>query len=102
MEFRVDVTAKVGEAARDDDLGSRILAALEEAGVFASVASQNTETGTLDAVLYLQTKDAYGAATLARDFFQQALVRAGFSGVAELLELHVTEAEQEEEAAAVG
>ncbi len=102
MEFRVDVTAKVGEAARDEGLGSRLLAALEEAGVFASVASQNTEAGTLDAVLYLQAEDAYGAVTMARDFFQRALVRVGFAGAAELLELHVTEAEPEEEAAAIG
>ncbi len=89
MDYLVDITARIGEAARDPRLGDRLLSALE-ARAPAPAVGQDGSAGTIGAAFTVDAEDASEALSLARATFAAALADIVDIDV-DLVELHVSE-----------
>lgn len=89
MDYLVDITARIGEAAREARLGDRLLSALE-AQVPAPAVGQDISAGTIGAAFTVDAEDASEALSLARATFAAAAADLVGADV-ELVELHVSE-----------
>lgn len=90
MDYLVDITARIGEAASDSRLGDRLLSALE-AQAAAPAVGQDTSAGTIGAALTVGAEDASEALGQGRAAFAAALADI-VGGDVDLVELHVSEA----------
>ena len=89
MDYLVDITARIGEAASDARLGDRLLTALESTAV-APAVGQDSSAGTIGAAFTVDAEDPSEALAQARATFAAAL--AGITGgEADFVELHVSE-----------
>lgn len=90
MDYLVDITARIGEAASDSRLGDRLLSALE-AQAPAPAVGQDTSAGTIGAAFTVDAEDASEALGQGRAAFAAALADI-VGGDVDLVELHVSEA----------
>lgn len=98
MEYVADLSAWVGDLAEDEDLGERVMMALEgHPEVLGPAVSQNLALGILSATFNVEAPSADVAVRIARDAFREAMIGAGLEE-ARFTEMHVCE--EREEAAA--
>ncbi len=90
MDYLVDITARIGEAASDSRLGDRLLSALE-LQTAAPAVGQDTSAGTIGAAFTVDAGDASEALVLGRATFAATLADI-IGGEIDLVELHVSEA----------
>ncbi len=97
LEYAVDVSAYIGDAAAEMELGDRLLTALENR-VAGPAVSQHSNSGIVSATVCVMDTDPLSAARKAFNELVEALRIAGVEGKVRLVELQVVE--EHEEAAA--
>ncbi len=104
VDYTVHLDAQVGVLSREEEVGDRLLTALEQLEgqrqLAAPVTSQNSETGVLGATFCLTALDASDAAVRGSLLFQRALSGIGVTTPVHIASLQVEE--EHEEAAALG
>ncbi len=90
MDYLVDITARIGEAASDARLGDRLLSALETQAP-APAVGQDSSAGTIGAAFTVDAGDASEALSLARATFTATVADLVGAADVELVELHVSE-----------
>ncbi len=93
MEYTVDLGAQVGALAADEELGDRLLTALERLDglVAAPVTGQNTRTCVLSATFCVSARDALEAVHIATVAMRTALSGSGVPEDARFVEIRIVE-----------
>lgn len=100
MDYLVDITIKVGEVARDEDIGDRLLTALESQGAaVGGVYQGESAKGLITVHVLVAAPDPVSAASTARTAVTDAWGNVATGTLIAVTGVSVEEADREEAAA---
>ncbi len=100
MDYLVDITIRVGEVARDETIGDRLLTTMESQGAaVGGVYQGESAKGLITCHLLVAAPDPVAAASIARTAVATAWSKVSTGSLVAVAGISVEEADREEAAA---